>query len=325
MGGGFTAPGQVAAFSDSTATPLTDQGAEYVAMAAYNSNPALQQYVQQEYGGDYGWMLAIPELKAILVAAASAGWDGGRISSALYSTTWWKQNGSTVAAWQDLQARDPQQAQAEINQNTNTVRDAAQKLGVQLSDQQIQNIASYNTEFQWTASTLNHVIATQYNATTNPTSGTAAAFQDSAQQAMQTYAVPMSQQAIQQWTSQAVLGNADAAGLNDYLRNQAKQLYPFMTKAIDQGVTPQAFLAPYSSAAATLLGVSEGSISWSDPKWLSAVTQPGPGGEQTPASLTQFQNTLRSDPTFGYSKTSGAVAAAYTTAKTIATSFGKVA
>lgn len=312
-------------FSDSSnPAPESDAQAEAAAMAEYQGSASLQQYVAQEYG-DLGWMMAIPELQSIIVTAAANNWDEAHISSALDATSWWKQNGQSVAEWQQLQATDPAQAAQQVNQEATRVRAEANTLGVQLDDTQIQNLASLSAEFQFSDTTLSQTIGAQYSKTTSqPTSGTAAQFQDQATAMIQSYAVPVSNQALAQWTSNAVAGTADINGFEDYLRNQAKVLYPFMSTALDNGVTPQSFLSPYTSAASTLLGVSEGSINWSDPKWLSAVTQPGPGGESTPASLTQFQNTLRTDPNFGWSKTADAVSTAYTTAKQVAQTFGKV-
>lgn len=314
-----------AAFSDSATAPMTDAQSYSAAMAAYNTNPQLQQYVSQEYGVD-SWMMQIPELQQILVATAMYGWDQAHVDSALDSTQWWKQNGQQAAEWQQLQATDPAEASQQLSQTKATVTAAAHALGVQLTDADEGYIANFATEFSWNSDMINQVISAQYSkTTTNPTSGTAASFQDQATSMIQQYAVPVSSQAMATWTANAVSGTADISGFEDYLRQQAKVLYPFMSTALDNGVTPQSFLAPYTSAATTLLGVSDGSINWSDPKWLSAVTQSGPGGESTPVSLTQFQNTLRTDPTFGWSKTANAVSTAYTTAKQIASTFGKVA
>lgn len=312
-------------FTDSTAAPQTDAQAYTAAMAAYNSNTALQQYVQSEYG-DNAWMMANPELQQILVATAYYGWDQAHVDSALNATSWWKANGQQVAEWQQLQATDPGTALRQIGQTAATVRAAANGLGVQLSDTQINSLAAQATEFSWNSDTINQAVGAMYQTTTTtPTSGTAADFQDQATTLLQQYAVPVSSQTLSDWTNNAVKGTATIAGFEDYLRQQATTLYPFMSKALENGVTPQSFFSPYTSAASSLLGVSEDSINWSDPKWLNAVTQQNPGGEATPVSLTQFQKTLRTDPQYGWSKTADAVSAAYATAGQIAQSFGRVA
>lgn len=322
----ISAGGSGTAFSDSTAAaPQTDAQAFTAAMAAYNSNPALKAYVQNEYG-DNAWMMSNPELQQILVATAYYGWDQAHVDSALGGTQWWKQNGQQVAEWQQLQATDPSTALRQVGQSAANVRAAANTLGVQLSDTQVNSLGAQAAEFSWNDATINQAVSAMYQTTTTqPTGGTAASFQDQATSLIQQYAVPVSADTLAQWTNNAVSGKADASGFEDYLRQQAQTLYPFMKTALDNGVTPQAWFAPYTSAASSLLGVSDQSINWSDPKWLSAVTQQNPGGEATPVSLTQFQDTLRSNSQFGWSKTADAVATAYTTAKQIAQTFGKVA
>lgn len=313
------------AFTDTTAAPQTDAQAYAAAMAAYSSNTALQQYVQSEYG-DNAWMMANPELQQILVATAYYGWDQAHVDSALNATTWWKQNGQQVAEWQQLQATDPSTALREIGQTAATVRASANSLGVQLSDTQINSLAAQATEFSWNSDAINQAVGAMYQSTTTaPTGGTAADFQDQATTLIQQYAVPVTSQTLSDWTTNAVKGTATISGFEDYLRQQATTLYPFMSTALANGITPQSFFSPYTSAASSLLGVSEDSINWSDPKWQSAVTQANPGGEATPVSLTQFQKTLRTDPQFGWNKTADAVSSAYATAQQIAQTFGKVA
>ena len=295
------------------------------AWAAYQANPNLyNQAVSND--PQYAWMMSNPELAPILIASASGAIDGSQMQAALQGTNWWKTNGQAIRQFQALQATDPATAQQQVAIQRNTIIAEANSLGVQLSDQDITNLATMATELSWDSNTIQQAVAQAFKPATNiNTGGTAGNFYDQAHQMMGQYAVPMSDNDIKWWTQQAVLGKADISGFENYLRNQAKTMYSFMGDALDKGITPQQWFAPYTSAASQLLGVSPDSIQWSDPKWLGAVTTRGADGSVTPVNLTQFQDTLRSNAAFGWSKTQDAVSTAYSTAKQIAQTFGKVA
>lgn len=302
---------------------VSDQQAITDAVALYNSNSSLQQYVANNYGDD-AWMLSNPELLGVISAAAVNGWDQARVDGALEQTNWWKQNGQAIRQWQQLQATDPASAQQQVAQAKNSVLDEANNLGVAMTDDQLTNMATMSQMYQWNSDTLKQAIASQYQSTATPTSGTAASFADQAQQLVGEYMVPVSKQAIQQWTANAVKGTADQNGFEDYLRGQAANLYPFMDKALEQGMTPKDWFSPYTSVAQSTLGISADQVDWTNPKWTNALTQMNPDGTRTPVNTTDFTRTLMSDPSFGYQNTQNAQDAAYSMANTILTTFGKV-
>jgi hypothetical protein len=318
-------------FTDNASSaPPTDASAIATAMQVWDSNPALQQYVAQNYGYD-AWMLANPELAPILIATAYWGWDQAHVDGALSTTTWWAQNGQAARSWQELTQTDPATAQQQVSQMSNTILAEANSLGVQLSNPAITNLATLASEFNWDSDTIHQMVAQQYASTApgqgqgTATGGTAAQFGDQAQQLIQQYMVPVSQGTLATWTNNAVLGTADISGFEDYLRNAATAMYPWMKTALAQGMTPQSWFSPYTSQAESILGISSDQVNWTDPKWLNALTASQPDGTTAPVNLTQFANTLRSDPTFGYQYTADAKQQAYTMAQTITDAFGKTA
>ena len=96
-----------------------------------------------------------------------------------------------------------------------------------------------------------------------------------------------------------------------------------MKTAIDQGMTPQQWLQPYTAQAQKTLSLS-GTVDWTDPKYQAALLTTNPDGTKTPVNTDQFNKNLMQNPAFGFSKTQGAIDQAYSLVNQIEQSFGAV-
>ena len=338
-----TPSGPLAGYTPPTVTPGESVQSQIdAAWAQFQGNPQMQQAIQQEYG-DESWALSIPELGKIIVAGALYGWDQGEMDGAIAGTQWYKTASGSMRAWSALQATDPATANQQIENTKWAIWEISQQSGVALQPDQVQNLAVKALMFGWVSAdatsgdvsagnTLNQIIRNQY---ANPTSigaggttqmGEAAQFTDAARQLSGQYLVPMSDQQIQDWTIRAVKGQVNQQGLEDSLRQQAAQLYPWMTAALNQGQTPRDFLSPYTQAAASTLSISPDQIDWTSPKWMSKLLAPaGPDGTSGgPLNVDQFSRAIKADPTFGYQNTKDAMTQSYGLADTILQQFGKV-
>ena len=305
------------------------------AMQQYNSNPAVQQYFASNYP-DLAWMMNNPELLPILVSATVNGWDQGKIDAQLSQTTWWQQNGSSARQFLQTQATDPATAAQEIASNKALIMSQVQNWGVGMNDSQMTALATQATMLNWNSDQISQAVRSAYNtpqgqATTNM--GEAATMQQTIQNVAGQYLYTASPNMIQFWTQAAMqkgasdpaTANADLqSSLANYLGQQAAIRFPWMKTAIAQGMTPQQFLDPYTQQAAKTLSISPDSIDWTDPKWQAALLQTNAQGESTPVNTDQFNKALMQNPTFGYSKTQGAIDQAYSVAQTLATTFGKI-
>lgn len=309
----------------------TPQQAEQQAMQEYATSPQLQQYIQQNYGYAQ-WILQDPELMSVLAAAAVNGWGQARIMGALQQTNWWKQYGAAAGQFYALQQTDPASAAAAVSTQRATILTTAQDLGVNLSDSQLTDLATQSAMFQWNSDQINQAVRDLYqqpNPQTSVPVGQAGQMQQVVQSVAGQYLTNASQNMIHWWTTNAMHGGQSPAelqsALQNYLGNQAKVRFPWMKSAIEQGMTPQQFLDPYTQQAAKTLSISPDSIDWTQPKWQGALLQTNPDGTQTPLNTDQFNKVLMQNPIFGYAKTQGAIDQAYTTARTIQQTFGAVA
>jgi hypothetical protein len=298
---------------------------EAAAMARYNADPALQAYIKNTYGYIGAYLLSVPELLPILVAAGLGGLDPGRMDAAVVQTNWWKTTSQAQRNFQEIQANNPGEAAAQVAQMQNTILATAQQLGVTIPADQLKNMATMATAFNWSTATIEQTLrAGGAFSAPNPKFGAAATFQDQARQLAGEYNINLSDSQMQAYVKQNVAGTLSADGLQSMFAQQAEQMYPWMAASIKQGVTPSQYLSSYASAAGTTLGIDPSSVNWTDPKWNKALLTTNAQGQQQPNSIGVFQQNLMKDPTYGYQYTNGARDQAYGTAQTILQTFGKV-
>ena len=310
-------------------TPGTDYGkAESDAMAYYNSHPEMQAYVKSAFGAD-AWALDDPELKSVFVAAAANSWSSTVFNAAIGQTGWWRTNGAAVKNWQEKVGSDPGTAAQEVASAKASILAQSQALGVQLSDSDLTDMATNTAKFGWTASQQTQAIRGAFKGSTNGIyTGDAASIAETVKQMAGQYLQSSDQGVVDFWTKSAFAkGQTGAEMQNDMAQvfsKQAEQQFPWMKTALSQGITPKAYLAPYTSAAQTTLAASPDAIDWTAPKWQGALLQRNTDGSSAPKNIDDFNKTLMKDNQFGYSKTQNAINQAYATAQSIEQTFGKV-
>lgn len=138
-------------------------------------------------------------------------------------------------------------------------------------------------------------------------------------QAARAYLIPMDEHTARVWASRLASGLITPDDYKNYLKEQGKSLFPGMAAAIDSGVTPETYVQPYKTLAAQTLEIPPESVNFLTPKWGKALFQVDPKtGARTSMSLADWQNTLRSDPMYGFDRTEQA----RTTAADLTTQLG---
>lgn len=106
-------------------------------------------------------------------------------------------------------------------------------------------------------------------------------------------------------------------------REKAKALYPHLAKQIDAGLTLNDLAYDYQRTAADLLELTPDQIDMSKGKFNLAL-KTGEGGKERMMSTSEWIQTIKSDPDFGWQYTKQANDQATNVALSIAKAFGKV-
>jgi hypothetical protein len=314
-------------------TPTNPLGAQVqTATPQYTADPTLS--IKQ-----YGYIAALahsnPELAQLMAKYANEDLNNSavqqRLAGEIQNTAWYKKTTDSQRAAQILQAQNPTEYHRQFANTLLTVTDLANKLGVHLPGLGLHDFAVNAYNNGWTPAEQQHFLLAQAQYKPDPKTGTGQPTGDIGQtltsigdQANQ-YMVPISDQTKQKWAADIMNGRVNANDYTNYLKEQAKSLFPGMSAAIDSGVTPTQYTDPYKQIAAQTLEVAPDSVNFNDPKWSKALFQVDPKtGARTSMSLADWGKTLRSDPIYGYSKTQGAQTQAADFAENILNTFGAV-
>jgi hypothetical protein len=139
------------------------------------------------------------------------------------------------------------------------------------------------------------------------------------------YGVPVTNQDLYWWAANTQGGTVSEAGFRDFVTQQAKNLFPALAPAIDQGQTVMQFATPYFAMATEELGINPNQINLLNPKWMELFVNDDGKGTQTVNSLQSAKIKLRADPAFGYDKGTPAITQAAGFAEELMKKFGAVA
>lgn len=294
-------------------------------VAALGANP--DDAVYQLYGY-MAWALDIPEIGDILrSAAANPGMSTDQLKAQLEKTNWWQTTAQSEKQWQQLMAEDPATAQQQIGNKAAQIRtELTQNFGIVIDDYRLRQVAEQSLRWNWSDDQLKGALDAELRRVPNLLqSKIGVDYKALADQ----YGVPMSDATISTWAAHGVSGVHSQEEFRQYLVQQASMRYAdnaplqqFMAK----GGTVGQFFDPYKQYAAQILGINPDEISFSDPKWTAAINaRIDDKGTIGPMTTDQWIQYIKSNPIYGYSKTSQAQAESAGLQNTIGSLFGKAA
>lgn len=305
------------------ASQTTTAAADATAGGPLPANATPQQ-IKDEVARSYGYLAAFlndPEIGPILSKAAIEDWDEARLTGALTATKWWKTHSDVTRQWDALNKLDPAKAKAQLNAQMASIRDLAQQRGIILPGNLLHDMSVNALRFGWNTAQVNDALEQQGKLDPKVKATNVQKLRELANEWM----VPMSDSALDKWSKDITFGRMTDDDYAQYLKDQAKSLFPNLASAIDRGVSVRQYTDPYRQYAAQILEISPDSIDFMhDPKFSKALFNTNPKtGEREQMSLSDWQRYLRSTP--DYAKTAGAVDGAAQFADMLTREFGKVA
>ena len=138
------------------------------------------------------------------------------------------------------------------------------------------------------------------------------------------YYVPMADVTAREWSKKVLSGEVPETAFQEYLRQQAKSLFPALAGAIDSGVTVETYAAPYREIAAQTLEINPNEVNFMDPKWSRALVQVGKDGQRGSMTLYDWQNLIKTDAAYGWDRTNQARTQASQISERLLETFGRV-
>ena len=286
----------------------------------------LINYIKQNAGA-FAWFDDIPEIHDIITKIASQPGDIaaklGQFEQQITQTTWWKNTSSTARQSHAEMRSDPGTWNSSVAQTSTAIGRMAANEGVNISPERLQAIATAATTYGWSPDQIKGAVSAEYHY--DPTNQQQGATATSVKGMASKYLMTLSPQAIQTWTQQIMSGQTTADNFQRYLGAQAKTLFPWMSAEIDQGVDPTTFLEPYRQKIASTLEIDPNTVDWSNSKWMGLIQQKDPKtGAVIPPTYTDVERQIKTDPKYGWDKTTDALQTASGAASGLLKSFGMI-
>lgn len=282
-----------------------------------------------EYGYIAELAKSVPDIKKVLTDAIAGGWDADRFLAAIQQTKWWKTTSNTQRQVEELKKTNPGEYKRQRQLMIDSMVVIARNLGVEEGNQRIFILAERALANGWSQDEVQRYLAADVKVANpddpkaKPNTGQVAVTVDSLKEQAAQYGVPLSQQTLQMWTTQVLRGMVPMESFQSYLKEQAKSLFPGLSKAIDSGITVEQYTNPYRELIAQTLEVNPGDVTMTDPRIQKALYNMSKDGTRTQMTLSDFQEYLRTTPEF--TKTRQAQESAAGFVNTITELFGATA
>jgi len=302
----------------------TSSGTTGIGGLGKNSTP---KQIKEEVAKDYGYFAAYlddPELGPILTKAAIDGWDESRLRGAISKTKWWKTHSDSARSFDAQSKLDPATQRQQIATQVASLTNEAKQLGLVIDPKRLSQMAVNSLRYGWSGQQVRNAMVSEGKFDMSGKTGSAAlTLRDNLKARASQYLVPVSDKTMNQWMKNVTRGDVSEQDFDGYLKEQAKSLFPGLAAAIDRGVTVEQYADPYRQIASQTLEIDPQQVNFLQPRWSKALQQIDPKtGDRTSMSLSDWQNTLRTDASYGYDKTQQAHQQAADLTTQLAKTFG---
>lgn len=286
-----------------------------------------QKIIQQEFGAYAAYIGIDPTVDRALGQLARGEIDGTRFDAMIRSSQWWKNTNSFIREWDIKERTAGSNAQKEIADRVQQMRDyALAQFGVSLSPESVQSFARESLRQGMVDQTWQNGVGSiivkgdNLGAIDQLRSGSVG---QTLRKINGDYGYDASTDFLNKSISNVVTGTMTTASYRDEVLKQVKALYgQDVGQLLDQGYTIKDVAQPYMNLAARTLEMDQ--VDLTDPKFREALDFTDASGNRRRMTLGEWESRLRTDPKYGWSKTSQAKNLAQEAASTILRAFGKV-
>lgn len=282
-----------------------------------------EEAAREQFGAYYEVVKNLPEVMKIIERDMTVGLSDAQFQAELEKTTWWRTTTASARAWEEDKARDPATVQTRIDNQLAALRDQSLTLGLRLRDDVLAKLAEDSLKFGWSATIINNTLGAEALRSAGGVSDLRRGYIGQTIRATAgSYGVPLSDVTFNEWVGKIATGQENEASFQAFALDIAKNLYPSLAPALDKGVSFRAITDPYRQSAARILEINPESVDFADPKWAQAFTFRDEKGNQTMMTYGEWNDYLRTTPSFGYEYTDGAKERAFTVVNRLGELFG---
>lgn len=258
--------------------------------------------IEREYGFAYTFFKSDAELWKLLNHAVNGGWDVTRFQAELKDTKWYKQHSDIWRQMTALQYSDPKTFQERLGNMRTQIQNLAGQWGADLSSKELDTYTHRALLLGWSPDQiLDHIAKDVRPGKDEHYGGQLSGIEANLRALAQANGVAINDKMLQGWMQAIVRGDSDPKEFETYIRDIASKTFGAYGKQIKAGMNMQDLAAPYIQSMANILELNPNDIDLTDRTIRSALSQKDPKtGEPTTMSITDFEDSLRSDKRYQY-------------------------
>lgn len=258
--------------------------------------------LNENYGLAASFMESDPELADLYSKAVAETWSTDKFQAELQSTQWWLSNSDTARKMLVEKQTNPAQYQQDISNRVIELTDLASKLGVHLSANGMQTLASMSLVMNMNDSQVNAYLSKYLELSQQGHfSGYAGQVELGVREYAREMGVPLTDSYVKNAVTGIVSGADSLQARRADIQTIAENTFPAYADQIKEGVTVGQLAAPYLAAQAKLWEVDPNKIDLFDPTLRGALqktTATKDDGTSIPTQLPlyDFEKQLRENP-----------------------------
>lgn len=239
-------------------------------MPSYAQNDGeARQYVLENFGA-FAFFLNDAELGPLLMTAGYNRWAPDRLKYSIMSTNWWKQHSDAERTYIEMEQTDPAKLGRLRDQKRTDVVNLARSLGL---ENDVSGIADMALRYGWSDAQVQDMLAQSINMNTVKQAGAASTWYSAAKEMGSEYYVPVSDDQALSFAQRIARGELQPEDMEGYYRDQAKQRFGHLSKAIDAGISVRQYFQPHQQAVADLLEMAPDQVDLMNDERFKRITR----------------------------------------------------
>jgi len=280
--------------------------------------------IKKKYPSLAPW-LDNPDIRRILQEATEQEWDNQDLQQALQGTTWWKTTPGTLRQWAQQGFEDPANQNRAIEQQQLLFENEARRNGWTVEPAQMRTMAIDALRFGYSDAEKFSMLAdyaeTQQASGVKPSPrGNQQYYQDEISKLAHSYLIPGAASLSEQWSRELIEGTTTLDGITAYMRDVARQQYPYLGSQLDAGITPEQYFRPLKSQVSSILDMPIEAVDFTDDRYSEITQMVDDGGNIRPMTFSEAGRWARHQPQWQF--TDDANQRMYSTAESILKTMG---
>jgi hypothetical protein len=245
--------------------------------------------LNENYGLAASFMESDPELADLYSQAVAGTWSTDKFTAALQSSQWWLKNSDSSRKMLVEKQTNPAQYQQDINNKVIELTDLASKLGVHLSANGMQTLASMSLVMNLNDAQVNTYMSKYLELSQQGHfSGYAGQVELGVREYAREMGVPLTDDYVKNAVTGIVAGSDSLQARRADIQTIAESTFPAYADQIKEGVTVGQIASPYLATQAKLWEVDPNKLDLFDPTLRGALQNSTATSDTAPAMPTQL-------------------------------------